>query len=64
VSAQLPTEAWVAPYLRLGERVRIGLWELISADSLSLEDCMSQDALAHPRGLIELYRRPPGIHEG
>jgi hypothetical protein len=64
VSAQLPTHAWVTPYLCLGERVRIGPWEVIPADSLSLDHCRSQDALAEARGLIELYRRPPGVHEG
>ncbi len=64
MSAQLPTHAWVTPYLCLSERVRIGPCEVIPADSLSLDDCRSQDALAEARGLIELYRRPPGVHEG
>jgi hypothetical protein len=62
VSAQLPTAAWVAPYLRLGERVRIGPLEVIAADSLSLDDWMSRTRSPR-RGLIELYRRTPRLHE-
>lgn len=54
----------MAPYLRLRQRVRVGPWEVVPADGLTLEDCLSQHALDQARGLIELYRRPAGVHEG
>jgi hypothetical protein len=53
-----PTEVWIAPYLRLTNRVRIGRWEAIPVDALEAGDCTSQHALDQVNGLLKLYRRP------
>ena len=53
-----PTDVWIAPYLRLTERVRVGRWEVVPADALKLADCASQHALDQVNGLLKLYRRP------
>jgi hypothetical protein len=53
-----PTEVWIAPYLRLRDRLRVGRWEIIPADALGVGDCTSQHALDQVKGLLKLYRRP------
>ncbi len=55
---EAPTDVWIAPYLRLRERVRVARWEVIPADELELADCVSQHALDQVNGLLKLYRRP------
>jgi hypothetical protein len=55
--AEPPTEVWIAPYLRLRDRLRVGRWEVIPADNLELGDCTSQHALDQVNGLLRLYRR-------
>ena len=64
MNAPPPTDVWLAPYLRLTERVRVGPWEAIPAQVLELDDCTSQHALEQVRGLLDVYRRPRRVHEG
>jgi hypothetical protein len=58
-----PTDVWIAPYLRLRSRLRIGRWELIPASELELADCASQHALDQVTGLLEVYGRPRRVRE-
>jgi len=64
VNAQLPSDVWIAPYLRLSDRTRVGPWQLIPSEALEVADCTSQHAFDQVHGLLELYRRPHGIHQG
>ena len=64
MSAQSSTDVWVAPYLLLEERIRIGSWEVIPAAALELGDCASQHAFEQVNGLLELYHRPHRVPEG
>jgi hypothetical protein len=36
--------------------MRVGRWEVIPAESVQLDDCTSQHALAQVGGLLKLYR--------
>jgi hypothetical protein len=49
------------PYLPLDERLEIGDWQLIPADSLSVDDVAPSTALGLAQGLVQLYQRPPSF---
>jgi hypothetical protein len=61
--AAATTEALIAPYLQLRDRITFGPWEIIPRRSFEDEDAVTPFAAARVRGLLDLYN-PPGGRRG